>query len=127
MITSKETLFAVAIIFIAAIGIVTIFFNPSEISEAPSSPPEARCGIESCHGLDISCGSEVPDFCTMQYELGDGCRKFVSCEVTEGQCQQRSNPEFDSCKTCVETCLTKQAEDETFDVWACENSCLDRQ
>jgi hypothetical protein len=43
------------------------------------------CGMENCHGLNISCGPKVPEFCTEIYELGDFCREFVRCEIVQGE------------------------------------------
>jgi len=38
---------------------------------AVSGCTQQKCGIENCHGLDITCGSDVPDACTEIYMIGD--------------------------------------------------------
>lgn len=81
---------------------------------------DASCGIESCHGLDIVCGSNVPEFCTMEYQLGDFCRQFAECGVVGGSCQQIENPTFTECKTCVESCLNSPDIEDQF---TCEEQC----
>lgn len=86
----------------------------------PSPPTQgADCGIQSCHGLDISCGPAVPEFCTTEYRLGDFCRQFAECGVVEGQCQFIETETFVSCKSCVEQCEKGDPEAS----FACEEQC----
>lgn len=82
-----------------------------------SSPP--RCGIENCHGLDIVCGPNPPDFCTELYQLGDFCRQFAYCEIVGSNCQLAPDLRFDQCKSCVEKCEQLSGQ-EAFE---CENEC----
>jgi len=81
-----------------------------------------KCGIESCHGLEIQCGPNVPDVCTMMYELGDNCRKFAKCEVVERECQLTESPDFDQCKACVTQCI-EEFEDDSVKAFECEAGC----
>jgi hypothetical protein len=67
-------------------------------------PVTEKCGIEICHGLDISCGPNVPELCTEQYQLGDFCRQFAICEIINGTCQMVPNNKFKQCRSCVEKC-----------------------
>jgi hypothetical protein len=71
-----------------------------------------ECGIENCHGLDISCGSDIPDFCTEIYMLGDFCRQYVNCGIIGGECKLLDNPLFEECKSCVEKCSDFECEEE---------------
>ena len=51
------------------------------------SRSEPKCGIENCHGLNITCGPNIPEVCTENYMLGDCCRRYASCEIIEGECK----------------------------------------
>ncbi|MAG91199.1 hypothetical protein CMO83_03880 [Candidatus Woesearchaeota archaeon] len=90
------------------------------IDDTPA--PEPKCGIENCHGLDIKCGSNVPDFCTEIYKLGDKCRQFANCETIDGSCQFVSNEQFEECKSCVDNCVA-QYEDDANKAFECESNC----
>lgn len=82
----------------------------------------ARCGIENCHGLEIVCGSNPVQMCTMIYQLGDVCRQFASCKVLDGRCQQVENPKFIACKACAQKCQTDFARDPSAAL-NCESRC----
>lgn len=93
-----------------------------EFTQCPTSAN--KCGIESCHGLDISCGSNVPDVCTEEYRLGDKCRKFVSCQTTNNSCQKIVDSRFEECKSCVEKCDEKYKDNkDPAKVFECEVKC----
>ena len=93
------------------------------MAEGGQPEPVLKCGIESCHGMDIVCGSNVPDVCTEVYMLGDGCRQFAKCGVIAGQCQSVQSPRFDQCKTCVKKCESDFAKDNAK-MFECESGCL---
>jgi len=78
-----------------------------------------ECGIENCHGMDIQCGSNVPDGCTEEYLMGDGCRQYARCEIIDGTCQLAESEEFETCKSCVEDCMNSPG-----DPSDCESSCI---
>lgn len=80
------------------------------------------CGRENCHGLDIKCGPNPAEICTMEYRLGDKCLRLASCGVKDGVCQQISSAAFDACKTCVQKCETDFANDPQG-AFACEAQC----
>ncbi len=82
----------------------------------------AVCGRENCHGLDIKCGQNVADVCTMEYQLGDKCLRLVNCGIVNGVCQQISNAAFDACKSCVEKCQADFANDQVK-LFDCESKC----
>lgn len=88
-------------------------------------PKTSRCGIENCHGLDIKCGPNVPDFCTMEYQIGDNCRQYARCEIINGNCQLVENNRFKKCKSCVEKC-TKDFKNNTEKQFKCEENCLEK-
>jgi hypothetical protein len=81
---------------------------------------EIKCGIESCHGLDIVCGPNVPEACTMEYRLGDKCRQLAKCEIAGGKCVFAENAEFDACKACAEKC---DAITDPINAFECEAKC----
>ena len=82
-----------------------------------------NCGIENCHGLDISCGPNVPDACTAMYQLGDFCRQYANCSIINGSCALEQNQEFLTCKSCIEDCEELYDGIDAFD---CENVCREK-
>ncbi len=87
-----------------------------ETSETPG------CEVENCHGMEISCGSNKPEACTMMYGLGDKCLQYAQCGLVNGKCQQIENPKFTTCKSCVQNCIDENQSDslKSFD---CESNC----
>lgn len=90
------------------------------ISDQPSS---SACGIESCHGLDISCGPNVPEMCTMEYRFGDFCRQFAQCQILDGNCTYIANSYFMNCRTCVQEC---NRVDDPMAAFECEAQCREQ-
>ena len=82
-----------------------------------------RCGIENCHGLDITCGSNMPQACTEIYEFGDRCRQYASCNIVDGECQLVEGIEFEECKSCIEKCL-EDSQENTAEAFQCESKCI---
>ena len=82
-----------------------------------------KCGIENCHGLEITCGPDVPDACTEIHMAGDLCRKFASCERIDGECTLVTDPGFETCKSCVQDCI-KEYESHSDDLFDCEYNCF---
>lgn len=82
----------------------------------------AKCGLQECHGISVTCGSNVPEVCTADYELGDKCRAFASCQVISGNCQLVTTSKFDVCKSCVENCLS-QFQNDAVKASQCEATC----
>ncbi|MBN1263472.1 MAG: hypothetical protein JW991_03905 [Candidatus Pacebacteria bacterium] len=78
------------------------------------------CEITNCHGLEITCGSVPPDFCTMLYQSGDVCRPLARCEVINGRCQLVGDPRLTACWECVRQC--QQITDQIKSI-NCESSC----
>lgn len=89
---------------------------------AGAAPDDQVCGRENCHGLEIVCGANPAQICTMEYQLGDKCLRYVNCGIVNGVCQQISNAAFDACKACVQKCEADFAGDpmKAFD---CESKC----
>jgi len=86
---------------------------------------DQKCGIEQCHGLEMTCGSDVPDACTEIYKLGDFCRIYFSgCEIVNGICMKVSNTSadilFSKCKLCVSYCDVFSDPTRAFE---CEENC----
>jgi hypothetical protein len=80
------------------------------------------CGIESCHGLNIKCGSNPPDVCTKIYEVGDRCRQYAKCGVQKDKCQQVQNSQFTECKSCVQRCIDTN-KNSNIKLFECESKC----
>ena len=88
MIKNKNFIYVV-LAFLFGIGLSLFVWNNYQIQvqEKPDKPiklpPQIsrKCGIESCHGLDITCGPNVPEVCDMMSMAGDNCRQFVSCQL----------------------------------------------
>ncbi len=120
------------IAFLFLVGLFLFFRNNYQIQvqERPGEPikllPQisGKCGIESCHGLDISCGPNIPEVCSMMYAAGDNCRQFVSCRLTNGQCKLEKSPRFDSCKSCVEKC-EQDFQGDQVKFFECESECAE--
>ncbi|WP_321506418.1 hypothetical protein [uncultured Methanoregula sp.] len=83
---------------------------------------ESSCGFTTCHGLDLACGTNAPQVCTMMYQLGDKCRQYARCESSGGSCRLVTDPQFDSCKACVEQCAVKAGSNGQA-AFACEATC----
>jgi hypothetical protein len=82
----------------------------------------SSCGLETCHGLDVKCGTKPVQMCTEMYSIGDRCLRYVKCGVVNGACTQIDTSDFNRCKTCVETCTAKYS-DNIERQFACESQC----
>jgi hypothetical protein len=89
----------------------------------PGNHDRGECGFTPCHGLDLTCGPEIPEICTEVYQLGDKCRQFANCTIdSERTCRIVKTPEFDTCKSCVLLCLNESRNDPSKS-FACEEKC----
>jgi hypothetical protein len=88
-----------------------------------NSSKETICGIESCHGLEITCGKNVPEACDMMYMGGDGCRQYAECSVIGGKCEFVKSEIFENCKSCVENC-EKEFQNDPTEFFNCESQCI---
>lgn len=122
--TTKMILFSALMLLIGiAIGAMRPWERSRIILPSPvETPSTAKCGIENCHGMDITCGNKPAEVCTEMYALGDRCRQFAQCGVVSGTCQQIENPKFSACKSCVQNCLEKYPDDPQQQ-FSCESSC----
>lgn len=91
-------------------------------TDSPNRDVPAQCGIESCHGMDITCGPNVPEMCTMEYVAGDNCRSFAKCETVDGLCAQAYSPKFEECKSCGNQC-EKEFQNDSIKFFECESLC----
>jgi len=92
-----------------------------EIFSAKTCTPGA-CILETCHGLDITCGSNPPDVCTAMYMVGDKCLQYAKCGVQNGICGPGENTSFTRCKTCVQKCVNEN-KDNSEKLFECESTC----
>jgi hypothetical protein len=86
------------------------------------SADSSKCALETCHGLDIACGSNPPMVCTDIYGMGDRCLKYAKCGVQDGKCQQVQDPKFTDCKACVQKCIDGNKNDPAKS-FECEGKC----
>jgi len=93
----------------------------SPVTTAPVSSGSS-CGITSCHGLDLACGANPPEVCTMEYRLGDKCRQYARCDSSGGSCTLVTDPQFAPCKACVEQCAARETADPAA-AFDCEAKC----
>lgn len=84
--------------------------------------PGSSCGLTTCHDLDLACGANAPEICTTEYRLGDKCRKYAHCESGGGSCTLVTDPQFASCKACVEQCAARGTADPAA-AFECEAKC----
>jgi hypothetical protein len=92
-----------------------------EIFSAKTCTPGA-CQLETCHGLEISCGANPPDVCTEMYMVGDKCLQYAQCGVRNGTCGPVENKSFTQCKTCVKNCINEH-NDNIQKLFECESTC----
>jgi len=93
------------------------------VTISTENPDTADCRLTPCHGLELTCGLEIPEVCTTVYQLGDKCRRFVRCTIdSAGTCQMVTTQEFTPCIACVRTCLNLSGNDPSKS-FACEETC----
>lgn len=125
----KKLIFLSSLI-VFLLGSVFIYYLYSQNLLQNYKLGQEKCGIQNCHGTDITCGPDIPEMCTAIYKVGDGCRQFANCTVLEGGCRLANSPRFDECKSCVNECLkihnkdTGQDNRSTNDLFVCEQKCL---
>ena len=83
------------------------------------SEPATQCVITNCHGPSVTCGMGEAMMCTQEYQIGDQCRKYVSCEFKDGECQGVEAPKYQACVECVKTCQGKEA----GEAFKCDEAC----
>jgi hypothetical protein len=83
---------------------------------------DRRCGVENCHGTNISCGDDVPQACTAEYQLGDRCRSHVECRFENGTCAAVAGPAYEPCLACVRNCSINYPGDPAR-LFECEGRC----
>lgn len=96
--------------------------NPSSNILPPKNPTSQKCALQTCHGLDVTCGPNPPDVCTEMYGMGDKCLQYVQCGIVNGTCQAIENPNFTQCKSCVENCININQND-NIKMFECESNC----
>ena len=88
--------------------------------EEPCNGPS--CGLQTCHGLNLSCGYNSPIYCTAVYEIGDKCLEYAKCGYLNGICQPIENAQFTQCKSCVQACIDVN-KDDSIKMFECESKC----
>lgn len=103
------------------LGFIFTFYLYSEGKLKNFIPGQERCGIQNCHGVDISCGAKIPQVCTAIYQAGDRCRQFANCVNIDGGCVLQKSTQFEKCKSCVLDCISKNKDSEN--ILNCESKC----
>jgi len=131
MMKNKNLIYGIIIALVIVVSAIFIWNNYQiQIQERPGKPIKlplqisGKCGIENCHGLDITCGPNVPEACDMMYMAGDNCRQFVTCQTIDDQCILKKFPKFDNCKACVEKCEQDYPNDQ-IKFFECESMCVE--
>ena len=93
---------------------------PTILPETTAAPQ--ACGFTTCHGMDLACGKNPPQVCTMEYRIGDKCRRYASCDTSSGGCTFVPGPKFIACKNCVEQCMIAAGPD-SLAAFSCEEKC----
>lgn len=122
--THKNKTLVLILVALFCVGISYWFFIgrkplPLETINVVGNP---SCGLETCHGLDIACGQNIPNVCTMVYEIGDKCLQYAKCGVQNGECQQIQNTQFTQCKSCIQNCIDT-TENDNEKLFECESKC----
>lgn len=125
---NKKLIYGIAILFL--IGISLFIWNNYQIKvqERPEKPiklPPAisgECGMENCHGLDITCGPNIPEMCSTELRIDDICRQYVRCEKVDRECRLIKDPKFEECKTCTESC---NREEDPIKAFQCVSKCAE--
>lgn len=102
--------------------IVLLVFSHTVFALEKSNNSQPHCGIENCHGLDISCGRDVPKECTAIYKFGDRCRQYAKCGIINGECMFLESEEFKECKLCIQKCQETFKNDMPAG-FGCESQC----
>lgn len=112
------------IIFIIGLTILGVIFIPRLLGNTIIENVNNSCEMSNCHGLDVKCGINSPLMCTMEYQIGDNCRKFATCEKNGSICELKESPEFVQCKMCVENCIKKyKSSYQIAEQFSCADNC----
>jgi len=114
-----RTLAYIAIATVGVGGSVMLYAVLGHVS--PTS--NESCRLLTCHGLNIKCGISEPLICTMEYQLGDKCLQHAQCGIINGACSEIKNSAFETCKSCMQNCMSKSSAD-VQQQFACEQTCL---
>lgn len=99
-------------------------FSIPDCSVIPNETPvQKQCVMNSCHGLNYTCGGEPPRGCTEIYMLGDACLKYATCGIAQHTCQPTENERFSTCRSCVEACMKDNSKD-SKKTYTCEKKCV---
>jgi hypothetical protein len=127
-IKNKKLFYGITVLFLVGISLFIWNNYQVQVQERPVKPiklPPAIsgvCGIEQCHGLDITCGPNIPDGCTMEMRIDDFCREYVRCEKVDRECRLIKDPKFEECKICIERCNREEDPEKAFQ---CASKCVE--
>ncbi|GIW63028.1 MAG: hypothetical protein KatS3mg090_0854 [Patescibacteria group bacterium] len=127
MINKNQLKFILPFVVFAILAILLLFGSRLQYDYNPDdqiNQTDSACYIANCHGLEIECGPQKAEICTMEYAVGDACRKYAECAVVNNNCQPNYNDKFNACKSCVLDCKQKY-EGNPDQLLNCETTCAD--
>ena len=126
--TNKKLIYGLASLLLVGLSLFIWNNYQVQIQERPDKPiklPPAisgACGIEQCHGLNITCGPNIAEMCTMEARIDDFCRQYVRCEKVGRECRLIKEPKFEECKSCIEKCNQEKDPEKAFQ---CAGKCVE--
>ena len=95
----------------------------TKISPTITNQPGSSCVITNCHGLDVQCGNSSPGLCTMDFELGDQCRRYAECSNTANGCAFVETDTFRACQSCIFKCEEDFGQNDSEGEFNCAGKC----
>ncbi|MEK6972876.1 MAG: hypothetical protein AABW72_02445 [archaeon] len=64
-----------------------------------------------CHPKSATCTKQIePVYCTMEFQLTDGCAKYFSCEKIGNDCKVAVDEKYEICMDCINNCVSNSKE-----------------
>ena len=115
------------IILITAVAVVVgafLLYKNKPSSHFSPPLPQAKCGVQECHGVNLTCGPNVVEMCTDLYAMGDGCRQYFKCGyINNGACDQIPDERYEKCRACVKKCISN-TNDGPEKAMTCDSNCV---
>ncbi|PIP31109.1 hypothetical protein CO123_00905 [bacterium (Candidatus Howlettbacteria) CG_4_9_14_3_um_filter_37_10] len=110
-------------IIIASLLVILIFTGLGYLFTSKTDKASSGvCTLETCHGMDFTCGAKPAKVCTDMYMLGDKCLQHAQCKIKDSSCQKDETDEFKTCRSCVLDCESSNRND-PIKASECESSC----
>ena len=103
----KKTWIIIIVALLLALIVAEGFIGKEYFNITKVKTPKPYCGIQQCHGVDLTCGYNTPTACTMEYQLGDYCKQYAKCDYLNNQCTLLKSNKFEKCVECYKNCDTR--------------------